>query len=303
MKYIKSLVFMLIVSLTFKLEAVNALVNHPHKEEYYSNCIKDSSCTLLCAYTHETDADGPGNVKNLTSSYVYYDNIKKSIFVEYFGYEEYNLQKPMHSKLILDKSVYIGEDIYNDLLNNQICPTYYYLSASFGGHKLCFANNQQDCFNISKTNFEGKSILEYKISSSNDQNTNNKNNNVNNNDNPRLDYDHICENPDILKAMHLIGNIIIIAKYVVPFIIIILGMVDFGKAVISNDEKATTKASAALLRRFIAGVVIIFIPTIIAAVLSAIGVTDGIEDAENDQFGACTKCLFPDIYDCDITED
>ena len=66
-------------------------------------------------------------------------------------------------------------------------------------------------------------------------------------------------------------------------------MIDFSKAVIANDEKAISKATSSLIKRFIAGVIVILLPTIIMAILNFIKVTKGIEDNE---FGACTTCLF-----------
>jgi len=41
----------------------------------------------------------------------------------------------------------------------------------------------------------------------------------------------------------MVGKLIFILKILVPIIIIVLGTIDFGKAVISNDDKAVSKAS------------------------------------------------------------
>ena len=113
----------------------------------------------------------------------------------------------------------------------------------------------------------------------------------NDSDKEITDYDDLCtSNEDVRKAFKIISTVILIAHWVIPLIIIVLGMIDFTKAVISDDEKATEKATTALIRRVIAGIVVFFIPTIITGLLNLIDITDGIMD--NGTFAACTKCLF-----------
>lgn len=118
----------------------------------------------------------------------------------------------------------------------------------------------------------------------------------------RLNYDSLCSDNDIKSAVKIVGYIFLVIKWIVPLIIIVLGMIDFGKAAISNDEKAVNKATGALIRRFIAGIVIFFIPTIIMAALNAIQISKGIEKDTNTTFGACTKCLFDPVNNCTIVK-
>ncbi len=61
----------------------------------------------------------------------------------------------------------------------------------------------------------------------------------------------------------LIGWVIFILKIVIPLLLIVFGMLDLGKAVIASDEKAINKAVNTLLHRFIAAVVVFFVPTIV----------------------------------------
>lgn len=132
-----------------------------------------------------------------------------------------------------------------------------------------------------------------------------------------LDYNSICSNATagnrgIRQTFKMVGYLIQIIKWIVPLIIIVLGMVDFGKAAISNDEKAINKALFALVRRLLAGIVIFFIPTIVMAILNAIEVYKGLDENFIDpitnevvesQFGACTKCLFDPYNSCEIKND
>jgi len=111
-----------------------------------------------------------------------------------------------------------------------------------------------------------------------------------------VDYEKICDNQYILEAMRIVGVLIQLVKWVVPIILIVLGMVGYGKAAISGDDNATSKATSSLLKKFIAAIVIFLIPTIITAFLNFIDITDGIMD--NERFSPCTKCLFDPINDC-----
>ncbi len=113
-----------------------------------------------------------------------------------------------------------------------------------------------------------------------------------------LDYNSLCSNKDIKQAVKIVGYIVVMVKWIIPFMLIILGMVDFGKATISNDEKALKTATGTLLKRIIAGVIVFFIPTIMLAILNIVKVTKGIEDKDNEQFGQCTKCLFDPFNQC-----
>lgn len=117
----------------------------------------------------------------------------------------------------------------------------------------------------------------------------------------RLIYSGLCSNNDIKSAFKIIGYVILVIKWIVPLIIIVLGMIDFGKATISNDEKALNKATGALIRRFIAGVVIFFIPTIVMTALNVVQVSKGIEKDTDTNFGTCTKCLFDPVNSCVIS--
>ena len=110
-------------------------------------------------------------------------------------------------------------------------------------------------------------------------------------------YDNPCKNKGVRNAMRIIGYVIFVVKILAPLMIIIFGMIDFGKAVTSNDEAALSKATAGLIRRIIAGVAIFFIPTLLLALLNILG--EGEDSIENTQstFKSCTKCVL-DVSQC-----
>ncbi len=92
---------------------------------------------------------------------------------------------------------------------------------------------------------------------------------------------------DTYEVWEFVGQIMTVFKIVIPVIIIIMGAVDLGKAVVSSDEKEIKNATSSLLRRFIAGVVIFFIPTIVNV---AFGILSGFDENEND-YQVCSSCV------------
>ena len=94
-----------------------------------------------------------------------------------------------------------------------------------------------------------------------------------------------CENTASIWG--LLGQVVLILKIVIPLVLIVLGMIDLGKAVIASDDKAISKSVNQLLHRFIAAVVVFFVPVIVSAIFNAIA---GI-NMNNDSWNQCVQCL------------
>lgn len=84
----------------------------------------------------------------------------------------------------------------------------------------------------------------------------------------------------------LVGKILGIFKIVIPILVIIFGMIDFGKAVIASKDDEIKKATKALLMRAIAGIIIFFIPQLVGFVFT---LADGF-DADGD-YKTCSDCI------------
>ena len=93
---------------------------------------------------------------------------------------------------------------------------------------------------------------------------------------------------DTAKIWDLLGSVVTIIKIVIPLILIILGMVDLGKAVVSNDDKQINKSVTALIKRFVAAVVMFFIPTIISALFNVLAIMG---DSEKADYNICVQCV------------
>ena len=60
----------------------------------------------------------------------------------------------------------------------------------------------------------------------------------------------------------------------IPILLIIMGSIDLGKAVLSSDDKEIKGATGKLIKRVIYAVVIFFIPFIVNLVMNIVAVSD-----------------------------
>ncbi len=107
---------------------------------------------------------------------------------------------------------------------------------------------------------------------------------------------NICDPENTtLKVFQVIGYILFILKILVPIIIIILGIIEFGKAALSGDEKANTTSFKTLMMKIVAGIMIFFIPTVLDFALSMV---QGTKDVAL-KYEGCTTCMLdPFSEDC-----
>ena len=97
------------------------------------------------------------------------------------------------------------------------------------------------------------------------------------------------------ELLSFVGYLLLIFKIVIPMIIIVYGMIDFGKAVVAEKDDDIKKSAKSLGRRAIAGIIIFFIPTIVVWVFEQVGTYK--TDSQN--FKQCKACLLsPSSKDC-----
>ena len=97
----------------------------------------------------------------------------------------------------------------------------------------------------------------------------------------------------------LIGKVIRIILIVIPVIIVLLGTLDLGKAVMAGEDKEIKEAQKMFVKRLIYGVVIFFIPYLVAGVYSLFdGLSDNpsqnegktVTETEGEGANTCWKC-------------
>ena len=92
---------------------------------------------------------------------------------------------------------------------------------------------------------------------------------------------------DSASVWQMVGYFLLVLKVVIPIVIIILGMIDLGKAVIASDEKQISKSAKSLLNRVLAGIAIFFVPTLIGVIFKLVG---GFGEVKG-QYDICAACV------------
>ena len=71
---------------------------------------------------------------------------------------------------------------------------------------------------------------------------------------------------DSKPVWQLVGKVVMVLQIAIPVLIILLGTLDLGKAVLAGDDKKIDEARKILIKRVIYGVAIFFIVVIVKAV-------------------------------------
>lgn len=101
------------------------------------------------------------------------------------------------------------------------------------------------------------------------------------------------------QVWRFFGYLLFILKLVIPIGLIVMGAIDYGKAVVASDSDQLKKSSSMFVKRIIAGIIIFFIPTIIKIAFNLV------EDyaSVSQRFTDCTVCLFdPDGSECEYMD-
>ena len=85
----------------------------------------------------------------------------------------------------------------------------------------------------------------------------------------------------------LVGYALFALKVIIPIIIIVLGTVDFAKAVINEKDDDLSSAARTLIRRILIGVFIFFIPTIVSVIFNRVATASEAVEAGK----ACNDCI------------
>ena len=81
------------------------------------------------------------------------------------------------------------------------------------------------------------------------------------------------------KIPELVSKIVLILEIGIPVILVIYGMIDLGKAVMSNDEKEMKGAQSKLIRRLIYAALVFFVFVIVKVVIGLVATdNEGIMD-------------------------
>lgn len=105
-----------------------------------------------------------------------------------------------------------------------------------------------------------------------------------------------CHNTAVV--WQFLGRIVLILKIVIPVILIVLGIIGLGKAVLADDDKEIKTQVNKLITKFIAAVVIFFLPSIVVACFRLV---NGFSSVEAD-YMVCVNCVTNPQNECQVPE-
>lgn len=100
--------------------------------------------------------------------------------------------------------------------------------------------------------------------------------------------ENACQENDIKRVLQIFGYLLLVAKIMVPLIIIGFGTFDLFKSVIDKDEKSLGKQVKQLGLRVLAGFIVFFIPNIVYAVFS---LSDALDIIDTSEYKTCAECV------------
>ena len=97
-----------------------------------------------------------------------------------------------------------------------------------------------------------------------------------------------CNQQSIRKTLRFFGNLLMIAKFIVPLIIIGFATIDLYKALVDKDEKSLNKKLRMVGIRILTGLIVFFMPTIVSAFL---GLSEKTSVKNDEQYKICAECI------------
>lgn len=94
-----------------------------------------------------------------------------------------------------------------------------------------------------------------------------------------------------------VSTVINVMKVIIPIMVVFFGLLDLGKAVMSQKEDDIKKNQGLLIKRLIIAVLVFFVVSLVQFVVSLVGG----DNEENNKFWDCFDCFVNN--DCGVTGD
>ena len=88
---------------------------------------------------------------------------------------------------------------------------------------------------------------------------------------------------DLQPVINFLKAILGIIQWGIPILLIVMGSIDLGKAVMASDDKEIKGATSKLIKRAIAAVAVFFVPLLVNMLISMVGDSG----AKNGGFADC----------------
>lgn len=178
--------------------------------------------------------------------WTYVENPSEGVVDTYFGYTGDTLK---------------NVDVFGNTLSDTSVEYYKNLANSY----------KKSTYNVTSSN-----VCNGNVSTTPNSNGNSNNNNSNNSSKSSGIVD-ACTNPDILRVIYFAKLILDIVKIVIPIGLIIMGMIDFSKSVVTSDDGVQKKNMQLFIKRVIYAVLVFAVPWIVETLIVTLGnLTEGV---------------------------
>lgn len=89
------------------------------------------------------------------------------------------------------------------------------------------------------------------------------------------------------NVWYMAGILLLVVKIVIPILLIVVGILYLGKAVVAKEDKEIKQNIQSLIKRVLVGILIFFIPQIITGAFSLVRGFNRVED----DYTVCSKCI------------
>ena len=120
-----------------------------------------------------------------------------------------------------------------------------------------------------------------------------------NGENCNASLSSFCTKPKVARILKGVGILIVIAKILVPAIIILMGFVNLFKIITAGKEDEARKYAKSIITKVIIGVIIFLLPGLINFVFDIANNIIASSSEYQSEFTNCEKCIL-DIGECNI---
>ncbi len=85
----------------------------------------------------------------------------------------------------------------------------------------------------------------------------------------RVSTADVCDET-LLPIVWIIKSVLYVIQIGIPILLILMGSIDLGKAVLSSDDKAIKESTSKLIKRVIAAVAVFFVVTIVKLIMNVL---------------------------------
>lgn len=276
--------------------ATNSLIGYTNyfdtrdtSKYHYSLNLEESSCTGLCSGKNESGASSQkvcDYADATTKNGLFYSGEGNNCTIEYNN-QEYNFENNTTCTMI-NASNACPDIFFNESTKEIEIATYDY--------NKWFNNNNNYDSDIFNYVCGGNTQPKYFCEASGCEFEGNANINCIDIGKSMTTSSSICSDNNVLKALRFVGYLLFAAKIIIPIILIIMGSIDYGQAIISSDADSVKKATNTFMRRVIAAIIIFFIPTIVNVVFRGL-----LHFKTFDEYNNCRVCIFNPTK-CNINE-